>query len=605
MRIALYFQLILSFFILGCGAPKASNPRTTDPIAIIAGPPEETYCNTTHTYTSPMTVKGSATYQAREPSANGLGGPGTPKPIRHAEVMIKNSAGDIAQCTHTDSNGDYEFKLPNDGGTYYLYVNSRGDNNYVKASVLDAPNSNRHYSLAGWFTADGTKSLPTLNASVLVSSGIIGAAFNIFDQIVEANEFLRAQVGACTNGSFTGCTDFTVAPKVQAYWKMGVNPATYLNSTDALSFYLPGYSRLFILGGENGNTTVADTDHFDNSVILHEYGHFLEDEMFQSDSPGGSHNGDAIIDPRLAWSEGFGNFFQAAVLYDPTNSAETPYYIDTIGNVDGTTKYAFKIHLEDSSINAKDVPQAVGEGHYREFSVTRFLWDAIDTGTDTKNGFTDSVSDAFKDIWATLTKSSGGLNQNNLAFRSILDFHLFQDGLAGRIDFEDIRGVERHTASLADITNIEGNYAQYVTTGSTCTYNLTPTSDPNGSFSRSNLFRNNRFFHLKIPSAQTSTITLEYTDADGVAPKSDVDLYIYNRRARFGVVSDMVGRSEQDPSGGIADTEIESATVNFAADEDYLINVKVYTGASGNSYGSAFNFKLKLNGSELCPSSLP
>lgn len=91
-----------------------------------------------------------------------------------------------------------------------------------------------------------------------------------------------------------------------------------------LSFYKPGERKLFILGGSNGNVDTADTDHFDNSIILHEYGHFLEDVYGKTDSPGGYHNGSSIIDPRLAWSEGFTNSFQGAAL-------GKNFYLDTAG----------------------------------------------------------------------------------------------------------------------------------------------------------------------------------------------------------------------------------------------------------------------------------
>ena len=63
---------------------------------------------------------------------------------------------------------------------------------------------------------------------------------------------------------------------------------------------------------------------FDNDVIIHEYAHFLESTLARTDSFGGPHNGTQPIDPRLAWSEGFANFFQAAV-------QETADYRDSHG----------------------------------------------------------------------------------------------------------------------------------------------------------------------------------------------------------------------------------------------------------------------------------
>src|SRR6185295_15313242 len=104
------------------------------------------------------------------------------------------------------------------------------------------------------------------------------------------------------------------------------------------------------------DTDNSDTDHFDNSVIIHEYGHFLEDNMFNSDSPGGSHNGDKVIDPRLAWSEGWGNFIQGAV----RNVAR---YTDSLGNDDGTTRLIYDADMENAQIG-NDTPNANGEGNF-------------------------------------------------------------------------------------------------------------------------------------------------------------------------------------------------------------------------------------------------
>lgn len=588
MRSGPFFHLIFVFFLVGCGVPKASRVGGGESIAILPGPAEESYCSTTMTYSSPITISGSATYQARVASSSGLGAAGAAKPIRYAEVMVKNSAGSIAQCAETDGNGDYSFQLPNDGGSYTVYVNSRAYNDHAKVSVLDAPNSKRYYSLAGTFVANGTKNLSTMNAEVTEAGLILGGAFNIFDQIVEANEYLISQVSNCS-ATYTGCANVaTSVPKVEAYWKKGVDPGAYINSSDPLSFYLPGYARLFILGGLNGNTDSTDTDHFDNSVIIHEYGHFLEDTLFASNSPGGRHNGNSIIDPRLAWSEGFANFFQAAVL-------NNPWYLDTYGNVDGAQTGAYFNRSIENATTGSDIPTASGEGNFREFSVARLLWDAIDSNSDSVNGFTDSVSGAFADIWAAVTKSSGGLNQANLAFRNIGDFHVFQDALTGGTDFSDIRGVEHQVANTAE-------YAQYVTTGTTCDYSLTPDDQIGdaGSFSTSDLFRNNDFYHLNI-SSQTATITLEYEDANGSGTEADVDLYVYNSSARYGVTADMVGYSEAEPDRNELTAETESVTASFPAG-DYLINVKVYT---GGAVGDQFDYKIKLNGSELCPSSLP
>ena len=80
-----------------------------------------------------------------------------------------------------------------------------------------------------------------------------------------------------------------------ARWSRGSNNGTY---------YLNG--GIFLLGA------TSDDDGYDDIVILHEIGHFVEDVYGRSDSPGGSHDG-SPTDPNLAWSEGCSTYFGMAV----------------------------------------------------------------------------------------------------------------------------------------------------------------------------------------------------------------------------------------------------------------------------------------------------
>ena len=562
------------------------------------GPSEAAYGAPT-TYTSGyVTISGTATYNARQVFTTGLGGLGSAdpnyatvaqralnKPIRYAEVRVTNSAGTLVQATETLADGTFSFRVPQISGNYTVSVNSRGDNNYIKASILNSPEYNAYYSITQSFSGAATANIGTMTAAA--DGDVIGGAFNIFDQFVEANDYLRAQAGSCGT-TFTGCTNFTVAPKVSAYWTKGFNPGSYYDS-GPVSFYVRGYSRIFILGGVNGNVSTSDTDHFDNSVIIHEYGHYLEDAYFESSSPGGAHNGDKIIDPRLAFSEGWGNFLQAAVRNDPT-------YQDTSGNIDGTTALAFNVNLETAD---RDVPNATpwaGEGNFREFSIARLFWDAIDSAADTANSATDNISSGFEQLWAALTKSTNGLNNPNIAFHNVGHVHLGQIWLQNNstgTNWSDLRTIEQHEGSTRD-------YAQYVTTGSCSDYTLTPANSGGSSFSTSDLFRNNKFYHLKITSTTAATIQLRYQDADLSGTLADLDLYLYNSTARYGVSTDIISSSYAD-AGLVTNVQTETVSATLSPG-NYLINVMVYTGIS---IGGSVTYQLLINGNTLCPTTIP
>lgn len=628
---------IIALLLLGACAPKeTSNTATNGRISpTYAGPAETAYCASSITFggATTITVSGTAQYIRREtynnpaasPGFKGLGSasvadatlPAGAYPIRAAEVRVTDTAGNVVQCAQTSAtDGTFSFALPAGNANYKVAVNSRsaqfnGGNVYMNASVLNKPEANQFYSLVTTVNAGGGNvAIGTMQATAVTSGPMLGAAFNILDQIFAANAYLRSKVGTC-NASFTGCTDVTLtAPirKVSAYWEKGFNPNDYFNSTSGLSFYLPDYYRLFILGGVSGAVDDADTDHFDNSVILHEYGHFLENAMFVSDSPGGSHNGNKVIDPRLAWSEGWGNFIQAAILVDNGTMSGTPRYYDSSGNVDGDADLFFAVDLENmtgTDLVATSGPHAgVGEGNFREFSVSRMLIDVVDgIGAEgTYPSGADNINDNFAQLWAALTKTSGkGFRQSTLAFRNIGQMHLAQQALSGASNWSAIRTGNYNRGSTVD-------YAQYVTTTGTCSslstglnYEIDPYY-PATTLASSNLLVDNDFYHLKVASAGTYTIQLAYQDADSSGQEADLDLYIYNESAQFGNSADIVGRSTADPDNNPATGQTETVTVSLAAG-NYLINVNAYTGGTYNTAG-ATQYSIKLNGANLCPDSL-
>ena len=447
-----------------------------------------------------------------------------------------------------------------------------------------------------------------------------------------------ARVGTCAS-TFTLCRNYDPSlHKISAYWQAGFNPNSYLgNSADGLSYYLPGYSRLFILGGLNGDVSSSDTDHFDNAVIIHEYGHFLEDNWFRTDSPGGSHHGNDVLDPRLAWSEGWGDFFQAAVRGES-------HYIDTIGNVDGTTAMAFYSDLETPTIGS-DYPTASGEGNFREFATTRTLWDAVDAvnlAEPAPFGGSDDITGGFGEIWAALTKTLYGFRDGNFAFRNPSLVYLAQQYLrlhptgsdSPAQDWSNILSLNRSAADSSryaqylissrsggsgflgsgsgSVANTACTSSATVDTGnaslSTNSYffSLLPVSiaGDSGSLSTSNLFKNNRFFQLHLDAGQAGTHTLQliYQDDDGSSTTADLDLYLYNSKARFAVSSDILGYSRNSPSGTPTNRSLQSESVSASlVAGNYLVNVNVYTGGGA---GSRADYNLVLDGVVLCPGNL-
>jgi hypothetical protein len=583
MKTKLYIA-ILSVVVIACAPPEedngGGNPNRK---------PEAALCSNVITYTGGITITGTANFQYRAYDSGGMGAvEATPRPIKYAEIEVLEGATQV-QCGNTDSNGDFSLQLPASGKTYTLKVNSRASNSDVKVSVLDSPYSGLYYSISTAFVADGSKNVGTLTASA--TGDVKGGAFNIYDNIVSANEFIRAQTSGCSS-TYTGCPEFTVAPKATIFWKKGFNPGSYVNQpNDGVSFVLPDSanpedSEIYILGGIGGDVDSTDTDHFDNAIILHEYGHYIEAAMSKADSPGGSHDGDSVIDPRLAWGEGWATFLATAV-------SGQPYYRDTYGNPDGSTGYYFNYNLEinDNDMPGTiidgplDVPDYAGEGNFREFAIVRTLWDILDQHPVSSVGGDESGEDDiqgdFAEIW-TILAGDNGQKKSSYAFR---DFGLFMSlhaSLSGASDPSTLLSFAKQRDDRQDYA------APASLTTSPCSHTISAVSTGgSGAFSASHLLRNNDFYHYSH-SGGTMTVLLEKQSGS-----ADLDLYIYPESYRYGEYSSSYASNDL----GTVDGGDEQVSVNAAAG-NYLVNVMVYT-KSGP--GTATDYQLTINGEYVCP----
>lgn len=557
------FYITLGLVLISC-----SKKRTSDGNGVS---PEPEYCSAVYSYSSPVTISGTAVYKRRSfHASSGLGDvEATNYPIRRAEVRVRNGSSTV-QCGETDDSGSFSVLIPQSSSTHTVEVFSRANNSYVIVSILNDPTNNVPYSLSTTVTPDTSKNVGTLTASA--TGDVMGGAFNIYDQILKANEFMRTKTATC--GAL--CTVFTVAPKAYVYWKIGLNPYSYYGGTTPLSFYIPGEDKLYILGGANGDFNNTDTDHFDNTVIIHEYGHFLEDNFSKTDNIGGHHDGDSIVDPRLAWGEGWANFF--GVYVNAYFTGDT-YYRDTKGNTSGTTfSYLIKYELDDNPAST-DIPSAAGEGNFREFSIARTLYDSVDKNTDGPGGTTDtnfendeSIEASFHEFWAIL---SVYFPQSTYHFRNFGLFMELQDTLSGRTDLSSLLTIENQRKDRQD-------FARPVSApNGTCNYTMTAVS-PFSSYSQSNLLKNNDFFQYNH-SGGSLTLTLNHQNT------SDLDLFLYREDFRFGESGDMISASNSDTEA------TETISLGNLAAGTYMINVMTYTGSTPNTY------TLSTAAGQLCP----
>ncbi|MDZ4660269.1 MAG: hypothetical protein SGJ18_01485 [Pseudomonadota bacterium] len=547
---------------------------------------EANYCSNSITYSSPATITGTAKYQFRTSSSSGLGGVDpTPKPIRFAEVVVYNEAGAIAQCAETDGSGNFSFQANTTGETWTVKISSRANNSQYKASILNNPTSNTHYTISTTFTPDSSKSVGTITAPA--TGTLEGGAFNILDKILDTNQYLVTKTASCASmtGSFESqsltCTPYTPTFKVNVYWTKGFNPNSYLGDNGSgLSFYVPSQDYLYILGGISGDTDSADTDHFDSSIIIHEYGHFIEAHYSTSDSPGGGHSGTTAIDARLAWSEGWANFLQAAV-------TGVSFYRDTVGNISGSPQIYFNVSTE-YICQTQNIPGSgcfdkgneAGEGNFREFGITRSLYDAVDATNAGDDSF-DTVNGAgtFDQLWAAFT----ALKTLSVNFRS---FGLFQEvhaAFSGSTSYTALLGSENQVANRT-------GYATKVQ-GGACTTAIpkSTTTATNGS----GAYISFDYWDYIKTSNGTINFTLNYSSPGS----EDMDLFImrrdhnlFNNYSPIELdVSDMVLFNDSTTDNGSV-----SLTPSLAIGH-YLVVVQYYTGAG------SINYTLTAGGAQVCP----
>src|SRR5207247_3506066 len=135
-------------------------------------------------------------------------------------------------------------------------------------------------------------------AVLLADTSRVSGAFNILEVLQRANETIRM-------------ADPSVdPPSVTIFWSTSNTRRTgnIAQGFVGTSFFNVANNTAYILGDRND-----DSDELDDSVIAHEYGHMIAATFSRDDSPGGeTHLGD-VLDPRVAWSEGWANFFSAAV----------------------------------------------------------------------------------------------------------------------------------------------------------------------------------------------------------------------------------------------------------------------------------------------------
>ncbi len=370
-----------------------------------------------------VTISGQITFDRIPFDAvlgNGLNPAGVVQaPARQVTVQaIAAAGGAVLATTTTDTSGNYSLSVP---ANTNMFVRARAEMiktgaaptwNFSVRNNTSVGANDALYALDGNSTSSGaTNSTRNLNApSGFVGNSYTGeraaASFAILDSVFRAKELVL------------GASPTAVFPELRLFWsednRANVQGFCPDNGDIGTSSYVlrgpppldvddcgqPFADGIYILG--DFASGAGDTDEFDQSVIAHEFGHYLEDRFGRSDSLGGEHGNDVPLDPRVAFGEGWGNAFSGMALGEPI-------YRDSQQGVQA----AFGIDMEADGAGA-----GVIEGWFSELSVGEILWDLFDPAGEPG----DAAALGFAPLFAVMTGAQ-------VATDALTSIFSFADGL--------------------------------------------------------------------------------------------------------------------------------------------------------------------------------
>ena len=308
--------------------------------------------------------------------------------VASKNILVKavDTTGKVLAQTTTDKNGKYSLYVPANTDVKIRAYARMYKKDTWDVSVVDNTNQKALYVVEGeYHNSENKHNIRNLHASSgWTGDGYtnqrIAAPFAILDSINQAMEKVK---DADKDAKF---------PQLTVNWSVNnVASPGDPDSGQIITSNYDGERQLWILGDANG-----DTDEYDDHIIIHEWGHYFEDQFSRADNIGGPHSPGEALDIRVAFGEGWGNAWSGI-------ATDNPIYFDTSGYKQSTGWY---MDLENG---AQDNP-----GWYSEGSVQRILYDLYDSTNESH----DKTSLGFKPIYKVLV----GAEKNTPAFTSIFSF---------------------------------------------------------------------------------------------------------------------------------------------------------------------------------------
>jgi hypothetical protein len=292
-------------------------------------------------------ASGACAYIDREFDANGFTGAEPVKPVRLADVQAIGGTSTVLATGVTDLNGNFNFVVP-DNKTRDVYLRClarRTTSTGIPVEVRATTSASDVWAVRGT-TVPSHPPTQTVNAGTLVAvPGAGGEAFNLYDIVLYGSQYVNVLRG-------------------------GESPAPLLfvdfNSSNST---VSNYTGTYILAARNAG--------YDDTVILHEMGHYVQHTFSAGQSPGGTHNlSNCNQDLRLAFDEGHATYFGCSVRRW-LNLPNSQIYVRTTGQAGpGNLQFSFDVETQEPFICY---------GATSETVVYTALWD-IGDGPSTQDG---------------------------------------------------------------------------------------------------------------------------------------------------------------------------------------------------------------------------
>lgn len=546
------FQVLLAVGLVvilsGCGGGSDNNPPTNNSASSSSSSTSSSSSSSSNSSSggeNNVVISGTITFDLvpHNPLTNGLNYDASSETAARGIVIEAVDASEnVLDETQTDSSGSYNLSVPpNTDLRVRAYAQLKNDSPAWDIQVTDNTDGNALYAIQGSLASSGSEN-STRNLHAPSGWGIsnytgtrsaapfaiLHAVYKSLDKIAPADPDL-------------------VLPPTEIRWSVNnrATPGNVSAGDIGNSFYSSEDNAIYLLGSENN-----DSDEYDHHVVTHEFAHYLDENIFRSDSIGGLHLLNEYLDTRVAFSEGYANAFAAI-------SLDAPVYRDSMRT---SQSEGFSFDVSDGETS--------NPGWFNETSIQAFVYALYQNDA---NNFTAIINTLTSEDFVNTPALTGVhvfgslLKQQNSSLSSLVD------SLASTHEFTLVDIWASGESNSGGLSNTLPLYHPIAVNGASvevCSNNT------HGEY---NKLGNMAYLIVDLPSLDTYTITA--TRSSGLA-NSNPDFLFIQRGLLYGRADSTIVNTETltrsyNPGTGIIELWEESNRDDQSGGGDVCFDVTI------------------------------